>query len=95
MTNETLNDIKKRELKETNAKEEDGTVYGNIGGKVAYHVLGHYLFKNGLSLFKYIEKMENKIKDQSKVIENLRKAELLTNERLNALEGKLKKYGLE
>lgn len=93
--NENLTEIKNRELRETKAKTEDGGVYGNIDGKVGFHFLGNYLFKKGLSLFKYIDKLERKNAELEKTVEALTKAELLTNERLSEVERKLAIYGLE
>lgn len=93
--NDNLKELKNRELKDTNAKQKVGTVYGNKDGVVDFHTLGHLLYKDNMTLFQYIDKIEKENKEMKRLLEAVRKAELVTNERVKALERAVKKYGLE
>lgn len=92
--NDNLKELKNRELKDTSAKQKVGTVYGNVNGVVDFHTLGHILYKDNMTLFQYIDKIEKDNKEMKKTLEAVRKAELVTNERVKALEKKIDKYGI-
>lgn len=92
--NDNLKDIKNRELKQTNAKDENGKVYGNLKGKVGYHEIGSYPIESDKSLNDLIDDLRRSNFDKDKVIEKLTKAVLTNEKRISTLERKLKEYGI-
>lgn len=92
---ENAQDIKNRFLKETNAKNERGTVYGNVKNVVGYHKIGSYDLKDKKTLLENIETLETQIKELENKIKILKEVVVIDNKKIVDIERKLKKYGLE
>lgn len=92
---DNLKDLKNRVLKDTVAKHEHGTVYGNLNGVNANHDFKKYPVNENFSLEEYVEHLENTI---ARLLENdkhLKNAVLQNKERIDTLERIVNKYGLE
>lgn len=92
---DNLKDLKNRVLKDTVAKHEHGTVYGNLNGVNANHEFKKYPVNENFSLEEYVEHLENTI---ARLLENdkhLKNAVLQNKERIDTLERIVNKYGLE
>lgn len=92
---DNLKDLKNRVLKDTVAKHEHGTVYGNLNGVNANHEFKKYPVNENFSLEEYVEHLENTV---ARLLENdkhLKNAVLQNKERIDTLERIVNKYGLE
>lgn len=92
---DNLKDLKNRVLKDTVAKHEHGTVYGNLNGVNANHEFKKYPVNENFSLEEYVGHLENTI---ARLLENdkhLKNAVLQNKERIDTLERIVNKYGLE
>ena len=91
---DNLKDLKNRVLKDTVAKHEHGTVYGNLNGVNANHEFKKYPINENFSLEEYVEHLENTV---ARLLENdkhLKNAVLQNKERIDTLERIVNKYGI-
>lgn len=93
--NDNLKDLKNRVLKDTVAKHEHGTVYGNLNGVNANHEFKKYPINEKFSLEEYVEYLEKTVERLFRGNELLKEAVLQNEKRISALERQLNKFGLE
>ncbi len=85
-------DVIKMEQKKT---KTDNTVYGNIKGRVDYHLIDKFILENEKSIGENIKELLDEIVRQKEINKILKDTILDLGENLEEIKIILQKYGLE